>query len=104
MRRFTLASEAEYDIDAIADYLAEQNIELGRRFYHAVRSTLQGLAESPGEGRLREFETRDLAGVRSWPIAGFKNHLAFYIPTDDGVLVLRVMHAARDIDAQFTQP
>ena len=39
-----------------------------------------------------------MAGVRSWGIRGFPNHLIFYRPTDDRIEVIRVLHAARDIE------
>ncbi len=38
----------------------------------------------------------DLAGVRKWPIIDFDNHLIFYIPHPDRMLIVRVLHAARD--------
>jgi len=40
-------------------------------------------------------------GLRAWPIDGFRNHLVFYRPTDEGVDIVRVLHGARDIEALF---
>jgi toxin ParE1/3/4 len=37
-------------------------------------------------------------GVRSFP---FGRYVVFYMPLDDGIDVVRVLHGARDIDAAF---
>jgi len=42
-----------------------------------------------------------LAGVRMLRIAGFDNYLIFYCPTENGIDIIRVLHAKRDIDALF---
>ena len=43
-------------------------------------------------GRLRS----ELAeGARSWPTS--TRYILFYVPVDDGVMLLRVLHHARDI-------
>jgi toxin ParE1/3/4 len=55
----------------------------------------------PRIGRLREFRKPAAAGIRSWSISGFTNHLIFFRPVEDGVEILRVIHGAQDIDAIF---
>jgi toxin ParE1/3/4 len=53
------------------------------------------LAAQPMMGRARE----ELApGVRSFP---FGRYVVFYMPLDDGIDVVRVLHGARDIDVVF---
>ena len=37
-------------------------------------------------------------GVRSFPVG---RYVVFYVPLDDGIDVVRVLHGARDIDAVF---
>jgi toxin ParE1/3/4 len=39
-----------------------------------------------------------LGGLRVWRIEGFLNHLVFYRAVDGGIEVVRISHAARDID------
>lgn len=54
------------------------------------------LAAQPMMGRTRE----ELApGVRNFP---FGRYVVFYMPMDDGIDVVRVLHGARDIDAVFS--
>ena len=38
------------------------------------------------------------AGVRTWTIRGFKNHVIIYRPIEDGIEVIRVVHGSRDLD------
>ncbi len=53
------------------------------------------MATQPMMGRARD----ELAlGVRSFP---FGRYVVFYVPLDDGIDVVRVLHGARDIDAVF---
>ena len=33
------------------------------------------------------------------PVKGFEKHLLLYVPTSDGIELIRVYHAARDVDA-----
>jgi toxin ParE1/3/4 len=39
-----------------------------------------------------------LAGLRVWRIEGFEKHLIFYRAADNGIEIIRVINAARDID------
>ena len=36
-----------------------------------------------------------------WPVRGFEKHVIFYRPVATGIDVVRVLHAARDIEAIF---
>jgi len=37
-------------------------------------------------------------GVRCFPVG---RYVVFYVPLDDGIDIVRVLHGARDIDAVF---
>jgi toxin ParE1/3/4 len=66
-----------------------------------VYDTADELAPTPGIGRLREFEVQQLRELRSFPVDGFRNFLLFYIPTAEGIQVLRILHGARDLESEF---
>ena len=56
---------------------------------------IQKLALSPGLGRIRA----DVApSVRSFPIA---RHVAFYVESEGGITVLRVLHPSTDLAQAF---
>lgn len=92
---------AEADIVASALHIAADNPAAAARFIDAVDATIRVICELPGAGRLRAFEHRALAGIRSWLVTDFANYLVFYRPTEHGIEVLRVLHGARDLDALF---
>jgi toxin ParE1/3/4 len=102
--RLIIRQPVVVDMEGIADYLAERSLDAADRFLDACRADFQRLVDMPGIGRLREFENPRAAGIRSWPITGFRNYLIFYRPIENGVEILHVIHGARDIDAIFESP
>ncbi len=94
---------AQRDLADLADYLAERSLKTAVRFSHAVAETLEQLAAMPELGSLREFRNPALAGLRVWRIRGFKRYLIFYRPRTEGIEVLRVLDAARDIESLFEE-
>ena len=100
-RRLVIRPPVVTDMEGIADYLAARSLDTADRFLDGCRADFERLAEMPGAGRLREFENARAAGIRSWPISGFRNYLIFYRPIEDGVEIVHVTHGARDIEAIF---
>ena len=86
------------DLIEQADFIAQDNVDAAERFLTATENAFQFLAENPSAGRLREFSNARLSGIRMWPIRGFDKHLIFYRDLSDAVEIIRVLHAARDID------
>lgn len=89
------------DLLELASYIAEDNLEAAERFLDASESTFQFLLETPGAGVQREFLDPALVGLRMWPIRGFDKYLVFYREIGDGIEIIRVLHAARDIEYLF---
>ena len=98
-RRVERRPRVRLDVLEQATYLGEEaSEELALRFVDAVDAALQRLADTPEVGRLREFRSPRLAGLRSWPVPGFPKHLIFYLVDEDLVEVVRVIHGARDLE------
>ena len=100
-RRVIIRPRAVIDVENCANYLLERSVVAAIRFADAVAAEFDKLAEMPGMGALREFANPNYAGMRSWPITGFENYLIFYVPLENGIQVVRVLHGARDIDNIF---
>jgi toxin ParE1/3/4 len=97
--RYHVRPAADRDMDDQAAYLmAEASLDTALRFYDAASVTFGKVASVPGIGEQWPSANPRLAGLRVWRIEGFENHLVFYRPTDDGIDIIRVIHAARDID------
>jgi len=97
--RYRVQPAADKDLDDQAAYLSTHaSLETALRFYDAASSTFGKLADAPGIGERWPTTHPRLAGLRVCRIEGFEKHLAFYRPLDDGIEVVRVIHAARDLD------
>ncbi len=100
-RQAIITPQARIDVLELADYIARDSLDAALRFLEAAEAEFVRLADMPGMGHARKFSSPLLSDVRSWAIPGFKNHLIFYRPIQSGIEVLRVLHGARDIEAQF---
>lgn len=98
MGRVIFQPAAEADLDEIADYIAEDNIKAAVRFYDAAFEACRRLAEMPGMGAARPSKKAELAGLRTWPIKGFRNYVICYRPSPEGIQVLRILHGMRDLN------
>ncbi|WP_442947620.1 type II toxin-antitoxin system RelE/ParE family toxin [Nostoc sp.] len=49
-------------------------------------------------GKPCQFSHPNLAGVRQQAIKGFKKYLVFYLPSDSGVQILRVIYGGQDVE------
>lgn len=95
MPQVTRRPLAETDILEIWDYIADDSLAAADRWMDHLDEQFRVLAAQPMMGRVRN----ELApGVRSFP---FGRYVVFYVPLDDGIDVVRVLHGARDIDAVF---
>jgi toxin ParE1/3/4 len=97
--RLTLTPQADRDINNQFEYIAKDNLEAAIRFYEAAFKTFDVLRTNPNIGPAREFENSELKDIRMWLVQGFEKYLIFYHTTDERVEIVRVLHAARDIDS-----
>jgi toxin ParE1/3/4 len=86
---------AETDILEIWNYIADDSVAAADRWVDRLDEQFRVLAMQPAMGRARDELARD---VRSLP---FGRYVIFYVPLDDGIDVVRVLHGARDIDAVY---
>lgn len=99
MKPVRVRPRADTEIDALADYIAQDNPAAAFRFLDAVRKTFDLIGEQPGIGSRRYAHLPMMEGLRVWPVADFEKHLVFYIERPGHIDVLRVLHGARDIPA-----
>ena len=83
------------DIAEIWDFIAEDSIDQADAWIDRLDDKLRLLATQPLMGRSRE----ELAlGMRSFP---FGRYVLFYVPLDDGIDLVRMLHSARDAESIF---
>lgn len=98
-RKVDQSVEARRDLVEIVAYLAEHSESAAQRFRAAAEATFLQLAKAPGIGALYEPDDPAFAGLRYCLVSTFRHYVVFYRPTDDGLEVVRVLHAARDVGA-----
>jgi toxin ParE1/3/4 len=98
-----LTPQADCDIDEHTRYLAEKDPKVADRFLNALQTDFQNLCLHPELGNERYHNVLpEIAPVRFWPVSnGFSNWLIFYISSEKGLLVIRIIHGARNIPAIF---
>jgi toxin ParE1/3/4 len=94
--RIRFASSAEADLLELWLTIAEENLVAADESLDTIQSTVSLLGSQPEMGRARP-ELAD--GLRS--IQTRTPYIIFYLPGADGLLVVRVLHHARDIDADY---
>jgi len=77
------------DLEAIVDYIAAENPRAALAVWDEIESQVERLASYPHSGRIGRVEgTRELVVNRTPYVVG-------YTARDDAVLILRVLHGAR---------
>jgi antitoxin ParD1/3/4/toxin ParE1/3/4 len=94
--RFVLTPAAARDLIEIWDYLADANLKAADHVLKAIEKAMKKLPNDPGIGHLRE----DLADRRHRFFLVY-SYLIVYRPDTKPLQVLRVLHAARDVQSRL---
>lgn len=96
MPRIRYTQSAETDLLELWLHIAEENPVTADESLDSIHSTVALLAAQLEMGRVRP-ELAD--GLRSFPTR--TPYIIFYVPDEDGVLIIRVLHHARDINTEY---
>jgi toxin ParE1/3/4 len=95
MRQYSLSGLAQQDLQEIGERIAQDTLTAALRTLDTLEGKFQRLADMPGIGH---FRPELAAELRSF---GVPPYLIFYRESDGGIVVLRVLHGAREIDESF---
>ena len=95
MRNLRKGARFLSDYAGVIHQLCEANPDAAESFCEAIERALKLLALHPQLGAKAGFS--HAPNVRKWVIQPFRNYLLFYQEADDGVLVIRLLHGARDL-------
>ena len=98
-KRIIITPKASIDLDEHFEYLAQFNLEAALTFFDAARQTFAQIARTPGIGSFYLLKNQILQGLRKWSVKGFRSQLIFYFDRDDYIEIVRIISAARDIEA-----
>ncbi len=94
--RYQLTDRADQDLFEVSLYLARVgSIETAEVFLKDLRQKFDLLAENPGLGRRRPELSPDLQSIPQG------KYVIFYRPTEQGIVVVRVLHGSRDVKRAF---
>jgi toxin ParE1/3/4 len=87
-------------LDILHDY--DRYVQLGlsevaARFLTSVRISIEAAVSAPHAGAPKALPHPDLAGLRSWPVKGFRDFRIYYLADAAGLRVIRVLHGKRDL-------
>ena len=91
--------QALIDLVETAEYLAQDDVEVADRFFDAFEATLQNIRNTPRIGSIRRFQNK--VDVRMWFVHGFEKSLIFYTENAEEIVILRIIHSARDYTRFF---
>jgi toxin ParE1/3/4 len=97
-RRISILPAASIDIDQHVAYLIQNNPKVAMRFFDAARQTFAALARMPSIGRIYRKDEDETQDIRRWTVKGFKNYSIFYRFDTTVLEIIRVPHAAQDLD------
>ena len=98
MKKYVLSAAAEADLNAIWEYIAEDNVDAADRWIDKLFDAFEALGQNPNMGHRREDLT--LFPVLFWPVAAY---LVIYRVQGRYVEIVAVAHGARDIPVFLAQ-
>lgn len=93
MRELRISHRADADLAEIATYTtAEFGVEQARTYRDQFRACFASLLENPHLGRTADELAPGLRRIRQ------QAHVVFYLPGDDAVLIVRILHHRMDFE------
>jgi len=91
MTTYRLTPAAQRDLSSIWDFTEERwDVRQAEVYVNEIRAAIDRIADDPGRGRACD-EIRE--SYRRYSIG---SHLLFYVVSDDGVNVIRILHQRMD--------
>lgn len=97
MHGLRILPQADADVDAAIEYIAMESVDAAGRFIDAVEATYQQLCDNPLMYPLYPLVVPGFEKLRKCSVGGFRDYLVFYQVDADVVVILRVIHGARDL-------
>ncbi|HKR26127.1 MAG TPA: type II toxin-antitoxin system RelE/ParE family toxin [Acidobacteriaceae bacterium] len=68
----------------------------------AITETVLHILNYPHAARVISFSDPEISEIRRIPVNDFPRHLVFYQVTQTAVVIVRVLHGARDLESLFS--
>jgi toxin ParE1/3/4 len=90
MTQLQITALARQDLDEIWKYIAEDNVKAATNYLKEIRKVLRNLRSFPQMGGVFVQKSQVIRCVLSG------NHVIYYRIENDSIVVIRVIHGARD--------
>ena len=97
MNRYVINPLASQDLNQIADYFAENNVEAGEQFFQEFKRKCEQLINFPNSGKSYKNIHPTLQGL------SIKNYIIFYRNLEDRLEILRVVNGRRNLRSLFVE-
>ena len=94
---FELSENAQNDIKEIWFYISENSVNSADKLISELFRKFQLLAKNFELGKSRN---EYFINLRSFPL---KKYIIFYVPTENGIEIFRVIHSSRNIEGLFDE-
>ena len=92
MAVYRLSRKAAADLAGIHEYsLSRFGLRQARHYLNGLHDRFHDLAQHPMLGRSADRIRKDLRRYE------YRSHVVFYVPRDEDILVVRVLHEAMDV-------
>lgn len=78
--------------------IEQDSLAVAQRFMAAVQSSITRICQRPGIGAPKAIDNPRLAGLRSWPVAGFTAFRIYYLVSGKSIRIIRILHGKRDVN------
>ena len=96
MAAYRLSKEAVADLDRIHEYsIVTFGTAQARNYLNRLHERFETLAQQPMFGRQADHLAPKLRRYE------YRSHVAFYMPEDGGVMIVRVLHKSMDMQRHF---
>ncbi|MCW5698540.1 MAG: type II toxin-antitoxin system RelE/ParE family toxin [Rhodospirillales bacterium] len=92
-----ITDRAEDDLAEIWSFIAEASPETASEFVRRIEDTFEPLRQHPELGPRRDTLA---PGLR---VHFYRDYAIYYRPTETAIVIVRVMHGARDAAAAFSE-
>jgi toxin ParE1/3/4 len=96
MSCYLISPSASRDLNAIAEYYLERNVEAGEKIFARFNQKCKNLVQFPKIGKSYTYIKPDLRGI---PLNGY---IIFYRVINDGVEILRVVSGRQNLEVLFS--
>ena len=92
-------TRAKLDVLEIYAHLGNDSERVAERFLTNLDQAIHTLTETPMIGRKSDIAVSGYPAPRIWHVPGFEDFLIFYVPSDEELEIVRVLHGKRDIES-----